>query len=87
MEQQAGADTKPQEGSTVSVVVVPGHLRQQVLDYVESLTDDGSDVGGYMLNTAGIRPGSMLMAKSSNTNCTFWDTKGPAGGVDFTCTD
>ncbi len=83
MEHEARTD----EESTVSVVIVPGRLRQQVLDYIDGLTDAESDVSSFMLNAVGTRIRSQLMAKSSNTNCTFWDTKGPAGGVDFTCTD
>ena len=87
MEHGTGPENEPQDDTRVSVVVVPGDLRQQVLDYIDGLASDDPDVSSYMLNAAGTRIGAQLMAKASNTNCTFWDTKGPAGGVDFTCLD
>ena len=85
MSGSANSETRTQDQETFAIVTVPEHLRQQVLDYVKSLESD-DDVSGFMLNLAG-RSASSLTTRQSETNCWFFDTKLPVGGVDFQCSD
>ena len=74
-------DQKP----TSSVIFVPEHLREQVLEYVAQLEAEESDVSGYMIG--GLTSHSLsspLMQSFSGTGCI---PVGTSGSKDVSCSD
>lgn len=59
-----------------SIVTVPEHLRDQVIEYVRQLEADESDVSGFMLRTSSSLLGSAIRSSWCGTGCSSWDTKG-----------
>ena len=83
---QTGEPTRSSEqGDGLSIVIVPEHLRAQVLSYVKELTANESDVSGFMMGSAlssSLTGG--VMASSSGSGCKFVDSK---KGFDWQCFD
>ncbi|MGA7672933.1 MAG: hypothetical protein WBW04_21125 [Nitrolancea sp.] len=84
MEQNKQSMTNPEQEPTFSVITVPEHLREQVLEHVKQLADDESDVSGYMMGLSSHSLTSSLMARWSGTGCSTWDSK---GSMDMGCSD
>jgi hypothetical protein len=75
--------TNPDQEAKFSVVTVPEHLREQVLEHVRTLMQDDEDVSGYMLRLgASISPSTKV--NWCGTGCSTWDTKGL---LDMGCGD
>jgi hypothetical protein len=73
----------------LTVVAIPPDKVQAVIDFVESLTTDETDVSGHMLSTGALGgiSGGALSAKQGRTLSGCWQTGGPAYGTDWNCSD
>lgn len=86
MDQNQQSMTNPEQESTFSVITVPEHLREQVVQHVTELMQQDSDVSGYMIG--GLVSHSMGRSLAGGpitaTGCSTWDTK---GSMDLGCSD
>jgi hypothetical protein len=73
----------------LTVVAIPADKAQAVIDFVESLTTEETDVTGHMLSTGAVGgiSGSALSAKKGRTLSGCWQTGSPAFGTDWSCSD
>ena len=85
MDQQPSSTSNPEPTEGYSVVIVPDHLHQQVMDYVADVTQDEPDVSGYLISSSlGSISRSTVFAYSSGTSCKFAES---TKGLDWSCSD
>ncbi len=85
MDQQPGSSSKSEPVEGYSVVIVPEHLRQQVIDFVAEAEREESDVSGYLISRSlGSVTRPILSANSSGTGCKFVES---TKGLDWSCSD
>ncbi|MGA7672932.1 MAG: hypothetical protein WBW04_21120 [Nitrolancea sp.] len=81
MDKSQPSMTNPEQDSAPSIITVPEHLREQVLEYMAELSADDSDVSGHMM-------ASGLALHGSGTRCYLYDsTDGGGLGLDINCPD
>ena len=85
MSDQSSSMTNPEQDTTVSVVVVPEELREQVSAYVKDLMRE-DDVSGHMMQigSMGTRLGGTL--NFTGTNCR-WVKAGDGKTWQMACAD
>lgn len=76
----------PQQDHTFSIISIPDHLTQQVVDYIEALMDEDDDTSGYMIGGISMASGAgPLSEKMKHSDCT-WKKTGDFGW-DVYCND
>jgi hypothetical protein len=63
--------TNPDQEATFSVVTVPEHLHQQVVDYVKQLMEQEADTSAYMLGLGGLNYGTKCIKTQGRDGHSF----------------